>query len=282
MSAPVRTKGAWSSRSSWVASGSSAPITTRSGFRKSRTAEPSFRNSGLEQTRTRCELSASIVARTRAAVPTGTVLLVTTTFWPFITRPIVAATSSTCLTSADPSSSAGVPTAMKRSSELPDRFPYIRREPQPTLREVLTDEGSEPGLVDRDRPLVEAGDLLLINVRADHIVSRVREPGPDDEADVSCPYDGELHWTGRGGNTGQPGSSRRGGRSPGRSSTERLAADAHPEVPHDRSAPIASSTRSTASSGLTTEVSSSSSGASGVSYTERLPGNSSSPEASSE
>ena len=56
-----------------------APITTRSGFMKSSIAAPSFRNSGLETTSKGCAVAPATVARTRADVPTGTVLLVTMT-----------------------------------------------------------------------------------------------------------------------------------------------------------------------------------------------------------
>ena len=47
---PVRTKGSYSSRMIASTFGSSVPMTTRSGFRKSSTAAPSFRNSGFETT----------------------------------------------------------------------------------------------------------------------------------------------------------------------------------------------------------------------------------------
>ena len=62
--------------------GSSVPMTTRSGFRKSSTAVPSFRNSGLETTANGCLVMPAIVFLTRAAVPTGTVDLVMTTLKP--------------------------------------------------------------------------------------------------------------------------------------------------------------------------------------------------------
>ncbi len=49
-------------------------------------------------------------------MPTGTVDLLTTTLKPFMARPMPRATSSTCRRSAEPSSSWGVPTAMKTTS----------------------------------------------------------------------------------------------------------------------------------------------------------------------
>ena len=92
----------------------------RSGFMKSSTAAPSFRNSGFDTTAysictPRATSSASIAARTASAVPTGTVLLSTTTLWSVIRRPMSRAAASTCCRSAEPSSSAGVPTAMNCS-----------------------------------------------------------------------------------------------------------------------------------------------------------------------
>ena len=72
---------------------------------KSSIAAPSLRNSGLEQTLNGALVSARIAARTRSAVPTGTVDLVTTTLWSFMCRPMVRATDSTCCRSAEPSSS---------------------------------------------------------------------------------------------------------------------------------------------------------------------------------
>ena len=51
------------------------------------------------------------------AVPTGTVLLVTSTVYFLIFRPNVRATSSTYFRSADPSSSGGVPFVLKHQTE---------------------------------------------------------------------------------------------------------------------------------------------------------------------
>ena len=57
--------------------------------------------------------SSRITALTFCAVPTGTVLLVTSTVYFLMLRPNVRATSSTYFRSAEPSSSGGVPTAEK-------------------------------------------------------------------------------------------------------------------------------------------------------------------------
>lgn len=59
-----------------AAPGASDPITTRSGFRKSCSADPSRRNSGLDATATSARSSQW---PTRREVPTGTVDFTTTT-----------------------------------------------------------------------------------------------------------------------------------------------------------------------------------------------------------
>ena len=93
-------------------------MTMRSGRMQSATASPSLRNSGLETTSKaistpRAASSPAIAARTLSAVPTGTVDLLTTTAGCARWRPMVRATASTYCRSALPSSSGGVPTAMK-------------------------------------------------------------------------------------------------------------------------------------------------------------------------
>ena len=77
--APVRVNGWCSATISSAPRGSSAPMTTRSGFMKSSTAAPCFRNSGLLTTLKGCVVSRRTISRTRSAVPTGTVLLLTMT-----------------------------------------------------------------------------------------------------------------------------------------------------------------------------------------------------------
>ena len=79
MGAPVRVNGWCSATISSAPRGSSAPMTTRSGFMKSSTAAPCFRNSGLLTTLKGCVVSRRTISRTLSAVPTGTVLLLTMT-----------------------------------------------------------------------------------------------------------------------------------------------------------------------------------------------------------
>ncbi len=105
-----------------LASSLSVPTTTRSGFMKSRTADPSLRNSGLFATsngisRPRAESSPRISALTFRVVPTGTVDLVTTILPSSMHWPTARATSHTVERSADPVASGGVPTVMKTISD---------------------------------------------------------------------------------------------------------------------------------------------------------------------
>ena len=62
-----------------IARGLVLPMTTRSGFMKSSIAAPSFKNSGLETTSKGCLVTEASASRMRVEVPTGTVLLATTT-----------------------------------------------------------------------------------------------------------------------------------------------------------------------------------------------------------
>ena len=128
----------------------STPTTTRSGVIKSFIALPSFRNSGLLATSKSISTprfcsSAASVARTFLAVPTGTVLLVTTSTYLFIFCPIVRATSSTYERSALPSSLGGVPTA-QNTIDTSSRHPLSEvvkcNRPAFTLRSTIS---SSPG-----------------------------------------------------------------------------------------------------------------------------------------
>ena len=82
-----------------------------SGFKKSSTAKPSLKNSGLETTSKSTLVSFAMVSLTLSAVPTGTVLLSTITLYSFKSFPISLAAPKTYDKSADPSSSSGVGSA---------------------------------------------------------------------------------------------------------------------------------------------------------------------------
>ena len=102
-------------------------MTIRSGLRQSFTALPSLKNSGLDTTSNSkfsflFFISFSITALTFFPVPTGTVDLLTITLYEFICWPISFATDNTALKSALPSSAAGVPTAIKITSDSVTAF----------------------------------------------------------------------------------------------------------------------------------------------------------------
>src|SRR6478609_3486396 len=105
---------------------SSVPITMRSGLKKSFTASPSFKNSGLLTTLMLCLAKRSTTARTFSLVPTGTVLFSTSTTSCSAALATCSATPSTYERSADPSSCGGVPTATNTTSRL--RMPSVRLE----------------------------------------------------------------------------------------------------------------------------------------------------------
>jgi hypothetical protein len=146
----LRLNGAYIRRSVVAAASLPVPMMMRSGRMQSLTASPSFRNSGLDTTSNatstpRAASSAAIAARTRAAVPTGTVDLLTITAGATRWRPMVRATASTWPRSAAPSSPGGVPTAMNTTS--PCAMPSAasaekRRRPSATLCFTI---GARPG-----------------------------------------------------------------------------------------------------------------------------------------
>ena len=131
---------------------SSVPMMTRSGFMKSLTASPSLRNSGFDATANGLRASpARSRSRTLSAVPTGTVLLVTTTVKPVMARADrLRRAASTCDRSAEPSCADGVPTAMKTTSAPRTAVGDVGGERRAAARSTLRcDQLLEAGLVDR-------------------------------------------------------------------------------------------------------------------------------------
>lgn len=121
MGCPFKVKGLYSLLIISFALSDSAPTTILSGYIKSFMAEPSLRNSGLEATSKSIftplfSNSSDTVVLIFCAVPTGTVLLVTSIICLCIFCPTSLATSKTYLRSALPSSSGGVPTAQNITS----------------------------------------------------------------------------------------------------------------------------------------------------------------------
>ena len=141
----------------------------------------------------RAASSSAIAARTRSAVPTGTVDLSTTTLNSVIRRPMLRAAASTYCMSAEPSSSGGVPTAMNCSAPCATAASWSvvkRRRPAATLRAIIA---SRPGSWIGTPPCVQDLDLARVDVEAQHVVADLGEAGAGDEADVARPDHRDLH-----------------------------------------------------------------------------------------
>src|SRR5205807_7595173 len=66
-------------------------------------------------------------------------------------------------------------------------------EAESPLGHVAADDGVEAGLVDGDRPLVQRGDLALVDVTADDVVSEVGQTSAGHQADVARSDYGNVH-----------------------------------------------------------------------------------------
>src|SRR5690606_21984185 len=75
----------------------------------------------------------------------------------------------------------------------PDRESHIRREAKPTLVEVAADQWLQPRLIDRNIAHTEPPDLLLVDVRTNDVVARLRETGPDHQPHVTGSNHRDTH-----------------------------------------------------------------------------------------
>src|SRR5881396_3058450 len=162
---PVRTNGAYSSPMTCAATWESTPTTTRSGFMKSSTAAPSFRNSGFEHTWNGTVVCFAISARTRSAVPTGTVLI------------------------------GRRPHGDEDDVRAFDRPGHVRRELEPAAALIPRHQRLEPRLVNRQPVLPQPSDLTLVHVGADHVVPCLGETRAHHEADISGSDHRDVHGT---------------------------------------------------------------------------------------
>jgi hypothetical protein len=186
-------EGAYSSAMMLRAWSLSTPSTTRSGFMKSSTASPSFRNSGLLQT---CGTGTGVppdrLGHECGGADRDGDLVTTTSSWAC--RPTVSAAASTWRRSAEPSSPGGVPTAMK----ITDACAAAIAEATSVVNAGVPppgcgDQRLQAGLVDRQDVLLQAVDLAGVDVGADDVVARLGEAGADDEADVAGADDRDSH-----------------------------------------------------------------------------------------
>src|SRR5213076_2619965 len=92
-------------------------------------------------------------------------------------------------------------------------FGGVGGEVQPAFGMVGLHHRLEPRLVDRDDAVVEAIDLGLVHVDADHVMADLSQAGSGDEADVAGAEDGDAHamsWMNGGRVVSQPATSRPG------------------------------------------------------------------------
>jgi hypothetical protein len=81
----------------------------------------------------------------------------------------------------------------ERDVDAGDRLGVGRREGEPPLLHVATDELFEPRLVDRDPARPEHLDLASVHVEAADLVPGLGEAGARDEPHVARSDDGDLH-----------------------------------------------------------------------------------------
>ena len=210
--APVAAK---SSPTRTAARRSSAPTTTRSGWRLSWTADPSRRNSGLETT----VMSARPVTRsTRVAVPTGTVDLLTTTAPGTRSGAISSAACSTARRSADPSSACGVGTHRKtKAAPRTASAAEATNRSDPASTPWRTSVASPFSTIGRLAPL-EGLEALGVALGAHHPVAEVGQGGRRGQPHVARADHGH----------GSPAAGRHGASRPG---------GAHPTPAGSRRAP---------------------------------------------
>ena len=162
---------------------------------KSSMAAPCFRNSGLLTTLNGCFVSAATVSRTRFAVPTGTVLLSTTTVYLFIARPISRGDSQDVLQVGRPVLTLGRSDGDEDEIRGAHRGVQVRGERQALFVVVAADDFLEPRLVDRHPAGLEHVDFRVILVDADDGVSVLREARAQDKPHVPGSDDGDFHFT---------------------------------------------------------------------------------------
>ncbi len=176
----------------------STPMTTRSGLRKSLTAAPSFKNSGLDATSNsmsapRLPSSSRMAALTLAAVPTGTVDLVTRSVYLLIARPNVRATSRTYCRSAEPSSSGGGAHGREDDVDLVDTLGQVGGETEPPGLDVAADHPVQSRLVNGDFSGEQGGDFVLVLVDAGDVRAHFGEACSRHQTDVTGSYDCDIH-----------------------------------------------------------------------------------------
>ena len=185
-----------------MASGSVPPSTTRSGWRKSSTAEPSRRNSGLLTTRKRAPeplLARSSAGSIQSPVPIGMVLLLTTIRLRSdgVCSPRLCAAALTWLMSASPSMPDGVPTHTNANWRSAQTLDVVQREAQAARLDVLDDDLFQARLVDWQLAAPEPLHFARVDVDAHDLVAQLREAGGGDQPNIIGADDGDIgHYFG--------------------------------------------------------------------------------------
>ena len=175
----------------------STPMTTRSGFMKSSIAAPCFRNSGLLTTLNGLRrLAGDRVAHLFRAVPTGTVLLSTTTVYLFIARPMSRATVEHVLQVGR-----AVLTLRRADGDEDDlRCANRRRQIGREAQTLLVRDCGAPaprGQARRSASAPASSVAIFAASLSTHttVVAVLGQAGAQDQTDVSCSDDGDFHFT---------------------------------------------------------------------------------------
>ena len=128
-------------------------------------------------------------------MPTGTVLLSTTTVYLFIARPTSRATLEDVLQIRRAVFRLWRPDRDEHHLGSPHGRGQVRREAQSLFVTVTLDDFFESRLVDRHPAGVQGLDLRLVLIDADDSAAVFRQAGSDHEPDVPGSHDGDFHFT---------------------------------------------------------------------------------------
>ena len=169
-------------------------MTTRSGLRKSVDGCSLLQEFGVADHAERvCRLAPNDVPDSRRRADRDRALVDDNFVSIHRSRERSRATPRTCRRSADPSSSAGVPTAMKMISDcLTARARAVvnTRRRSWRLRRTIS---SRPGSKIRDLAALERPDFRFVVVDTENGIAVLGETGTDHKPDVSGAHDGDLH-----------------------------------------------------------------------------------------
>ena len=106
---------------------------------------------------------------------------------------MVLATASTCVRSAEPSSSGRRADRDELKEAVRDTFCGVGREFHASRFGVALDQPVESRLVDRHFAALEPCNLLRIDIHADDVITRVGQAGARNQTDVAGAEDRHAH-----------------------------------------------------------------------------------------